>query len=178
MSNLLKTHQKTDIKFQQGDFILYEPNEEQIKEIKLLLNNNINMDKDFNIVGEIPFDNYRFIIRDFTSIGSEIDELTDKEVKQLLDNGDKQIKSLVNAIADLLNEIAEEMFNETVQQAKFVNSYLNIINGTKEVEKIKEKVNKLLKKNKIDITFDDLEKINSKNKEEQIEILSKINIKK
>lgn len=175
MSKILDKHKKSNVRFQDGDIILYEPSQEQIKGIKQLLQDTINFDKDFNVNGEVEFKSIRFIIRELTSIGAEIDEMTDEEVKIAFDNGDRALQKLIKAISTLLNEIAEDILEEYTQQLKFLNSYVNVFNTTKDTEKLKEKVDKLFKNNKVNLKFDDLIKINSKDENTIKEFLNKLN---
>lgn len=178
MSKILDKHKKSNIRFQEGDLILYEPSLEQRKEIQELIQSNSKIDKNLDVTGKLEFKSIRFIIRELTSIGAEIDEMTDEEVKISFDNGDRQLELLINAISDLINELADDMFNNIFQQTKLINSYLNIINGNKDIEKMKEKVNRLFKKNKINMTFDDLKNLFNGNEEDIKNLINKITTNK
>ena len=172
---ILQKHKKSNIRFQNEDIILYEPTDIQVEELKQLIKDIIQFDKDFNIIGEIDFKGIRFIIRELTSIGAEIDDMTDEEVQKAFDEGDRILQKLIKEISKLINEIAEDVMEEYTTELKFVNDYINVLNNTKDTEKIKEKVNKLFKKNKINLTFDDLIKINSSDENTIKEILNKVN---
>lgn len=175
MSKILDKHKKSNKRFQEGDLILYEPTQEQVEEIKLLIQDNSNVDENLNINGELEFKSIRWIIRELTSIGAEIDEMSDEDVKIAFDNGDRALQRLTKEITKLINEVAEDIFNQYMEQVKFLNSYVNVFNTTKDVDKLKEKVNKLFKKNKVNLTFDDLSKLNSKDENTIQELLNKLN---
>lgn len=176
MKNILKNHIKSNVRFQEGDLILYEPNQEQIEEIKKLIQDNSNINEDLDLTGEINFNSIRFIIRELTSIGNEIDDMTDNEVISSINNGDKSLQRLIDKISELINEIAENLYNEQIKQIKLLNTYLNVMNNEKDVDKMKEKINKLFKKNKIDLTFDDLQKLKGNNKNDIKELIDKLKL--
>lgn len=177
MGKILDNYIKTNVRFQYGDLILYEPSDEQIKELKKIISKNSTENKEFEIEGSLNFDIVKTIIRDLTSIGYEIDDYSDEEINNLYENGKKPLKKLIDAITELINEITEEMFEEQVNQVKFINSYINIMNKEKDINKMKDKINILFKKNKINMTFDDIANINNEkgmNKEKVEELINKI----
>lgn len=172
---LLKAHQKTDIRFKEGDFIFYEPTKEQLAEVKELVQKNVKITDDMNVEGELAFRSVRFIIRELTNIGNEIDEYTDIELQNLLDHGDKQIRLLMKSITEFINEIVDDIFDEYIQQVKIIKNYLKLVNNNNNVEQMKNETNKLFKKYKIDLTFDDLSKMKDGDEEAIISILDKVN---
>lgn len=174
---LLKQHQKADIRFQEGDFVFYEPTKEQLAKIKALVQQKVQLTEDINIEGEIAFESVRFIIRELTNIGDEIDNYTDVELQKLLDNGDKQIQLLLKNITELINEITDDIFDDYIQQVKIVKNYLKIIKNHTDVEQIKNEINKLFQYNNINLTVDDLSKIESKDKQIVSELVQKMNHK-
>lgn len=173
MSKILDKHlTKSDIRWQEGDLIIYNPSNQQIEDIKQLIQNNSNIDENFNINEEIEFKNIRWIIRELTSIGGEIDEYNDEEIKE---KADRSLILLIREINKLINEIAEDIFEEYVQKVKFLNSYINVFNTTKDADKLKEKIDKLFKRNKVNLTFDDLAKLDNKDEDTIKEFLNKVN---
>src|SRR5574344_1826037 len=114
---LLDKHEKKDIRYKNGDFVFYSPNEIQINEIKQ-------------------------ITRELTNIGSEVDKLSDEELLNKLYNGDRQLVLLFREIERFIYEFVEDMAYEQEQSIKFINSYINIINSNISVDKTKEKKNK------------------------------------
>ena len=88
-------------------------------------------------------------------------------------NGDKYLIQLIDSISDLLSDLSEEIYMEQVKTAKMINSYLKIIEGEKDINKLKDRVNKLFKKNKINLTFDDLGNITENNIEQLIGSIKK-----
>lgn len=169
--NILEKNQKTDKRFQRGDFILYEPNEQQIIEIKNLLEKqNIKAEGD-SIKGETDISFLRFIIRELTSIGHTIDEYNDIELEQKIDNGNRDLQLLVREIEILINEIVEDMAYFAEKQLSLYSQILNVMSRSKAEQEIEDKFNKLMKKNKIDTNFreflehqDDPDFLNSRKK--------------
>lgn len=172
---LLKAHQKTDIRFKEGDFIFYEPTKEQLAEVRELVQKNVTITDDMNVEGELAFRSVRFIIRELTNVGNEIDEYTDIELQNLLDNGDKQLRLLMKSIIEFINEIADDIFDEYLQQVKIIKNYLKVANSSSDIEQMKKEINKLFKKNKIDLTFDDLSQMQDGDEETIVNILDKVN---
>lgn len=177
-TKLLKKHQKSDIRFQEGDFILYEPNKEQYEEIKNMVSDNSIITDDYTVEGQVAFAHIRFIIRELTNIGHEIDEYSDEELQSLLDNGDKQIQALLNGISNLLNDIAEDVFMAYFNHIKSFNAYLKVLNQVDDISKIEKEFNKLSKKNKLGITFEEVMKLESSDEVKIDEMLAKVNKKK
>lgn len=173
-TKLLKKHQKTDIRFQDGDFILYEPNREQYEQIKKLVEDNTKLNEELDLEGTVIFSQVRFIIRELTNIGYEVDEYSDEELETLLNNGDRQIKALLHSITSLLDEVAESVYLNYVKQVKAINSYLKVINNSGDMANIEREFNKLCKKNKLGITFEDLLKVQNDGEASVNDVLSKI----
>lgn len=177
MGKILDNYIKTNVRFQYGDLILYEPSDEQIKELKDIISKNVTENKEFEIEGSLNFDTIKTIIRDLTSIGYEIDDYTDGDIINLYNNGKKPLRKLIDAISELIQELTEELFEEQLNQVKFINSYVNIINGEKDINKMKDKINKLFKKNKINMSFDDIISIHNEkgmNKEKIEDLINTI----
>lgn len=155
MENLLEKHQRKDILFQQDDIILYNPTNEQLNIIKGFLEENIQIKgNEFN--SKVGNKEIRYMIRELTNIGSSIDEYNDKQLLQLLENGDRTIILLIREIEKILNTIMEDIVYETERTINFINSYLNILNSKNNEEKMVQKIEKLLKKYKIDIPVEKL----------------------
>ena len=138
---LLDKHQKTNIRFKSGDFIFYEPTVLQKDELKNMILETLKINKSLEVNGDISLKEIRFVIRELTNIGNEIDELSDEEFKNKLNNGDRQVLNL---------------FREVEQYIKFINSFINIANTKADEGKIKEKINRLLKRYKVKSNYDEL----------------------
>ena len=173
---LLDSHQKQEIRFQSGDLIMYNPTDIQVEEIKNILSDNFNVNQDLSVDGGLGLREIRFIIRNLTSISTEIDELTDEELLQKIDNGDRQLTLLLREIERYTYEFVEDMSYEQEKSIKFINSSINIINSNADNVKMKEKVNRLLKKNKITATIDELMAVKD-NPEKITELISNSKVK-
>ena len=176
MGNLLDKHQKTEYRYKNKDLILYYPTDEQYEEIKQLVKDSIQIDKDMKVNGELQFKSVRFIIREITSISHSIDEYTDNESEEKLNNGDRTLVLLRSEIETLIQEIVDDVFYEYTQQIKEIDSLLNIANSNDNLERMKVKMNKFFKKYKVNMQFEDFMKIaNNPNAIE--ELTNKLNIK-
>ena len=69
-------------------------------------------------------------------------------------------------IEKLINAIAEDILYQIENTLNFVNSYLNILNNKNNEDKIKQKIENLLKKYKVNIPMEEL--LNIKDNPEKI----------
>lgn len=173
---ILDKHQKQEIRFQSGDLIMYNPTDVQVEEFKNVLSESFSINQDLSIDGGLNLREIRFIISSLTNIGSEINELSDEELLQKIDNGDRQLTLLLREIERYIYEFVEDMSYEQEKSIKFINSSINIINSNADNVKMKEKVNRLLKKNKITATIDELMAVKD-NPEKITELISKSKVK-
>lgn len=176
MKSILEKHQKGDYRYKNKDLILYYPTSEQYEEIKQLVKDSVQIDKEMKVNGELQFKSVRFIIREISSIGAEIDNLEDTEIQEKLNNGDRCLVLLKREIDLLIQEIVDDIFYDYTQQIKEMNSLVNILNSTDDLNKLKTKFNKAMKKFKIDVKFEDF--MSMQNNPQAIEELTKkLNIK-
>ena len=173
---ILDKHQKQEIRFQSGDLIMYNPTDLQVEEFKNVLSESFSINQDLSIDGGLNLREIRFMIRELTTVGTEINELSDEELLQKIDNGDRQLTLLLREIERYIYEFVEDMSYEQEKSIKFINSSINIINSNTDNVKMKEKVNRLLKKNKITATIDELMAVKD-NPEKITELISKSKVK-
>lgn len=159
MENLLEKHQKTGFRYKNKDIIMFEPTTEQYEEIKQLVKDSVQIDKEMKVSGELSFKSVRFIIREITSISHSIDEYTDEEIEEKLNNGDRTLVLLYREIETLIQEIVDDIFYDYTQRIKEMDSLLNIANSNDNLERMKVKMNKFFKKYKINMQFEDFMKI-------------------
>lgn len=172
---LLDKHQKTNIRFQNKDLIFYEPTENQLKEIKEIIEDSVQRNNEFKITQELDIKSTRYIIREMTNIGAEIDEYTNEELITKLDNGDRVLKLLLREVQKFVNEMIDDIFEEKIEQTKSINTLINISNSTHDIKALEVKINKFFKKNKINMKFEDFINI-YKNPEIIQELNKKLNI--
>lgn len=172
MNNILKRNQKSDFRYKSndGEIILYNPSNEQYEELKSILGKIIINNKDNK--GLLGSESVRIIFKMLVKDGDFIDEYTDEELANELENGNRKIQLLYREITDLIQEISDDIMYEYYRQIKEINSLLNIINGNNDVQIMKNKINKFLKKNKFKLNMDDIEKLKNK-PEELINLISK-----
>ena len=176
MGNILLDNQKTDIRYSDKEIVIYEPTDIQREEIiNSILGENVQVGEDLSMQGEVSFRNIRTIIRECTSIGASIDEMTDEEVETLLNNGNRRIKILFREITNLLEELSEDIQWKYEQEIRVANTFLNIANSKDSADKVKVKMEKLMKKNGIDISLEELANA-QKNPEDMNKIMNKIKV--
>lgn len=166
MSELLKKHQKREFRYESKDFKLYEPTDYQREELTNIVAENSKIEND-ELVGELGLKSIRYVIRELTNIGGEIDEILDKELESLLDNGDRELQLLMREIELLLHEIAEDVLCQTTRSMRYMNDFINTMDVNGDSEKLKKKWNKFNKKYKLNVSWEDL--INNANKREELE---------
>lgn len=166
MSELLRKHQKKEVRYESKDFKLYEPTPYQRDELASIIIENSKIEDD-ELVAELGLKSIRYSIRELTNVGNEIDELTDKELESLLDNGDRELQLLMREIELLLHEVVEDILCQTTRSMRYMNDFINTMDANGDSEKLKKKWNKFNKKYKLNVSWEDL--INNAEKREELE---------
>ncbi len=164
MGELLKKHQKKEFRYESKAFKLYEVTNQQKEELMDIVTENSKIEND-ELVLELGLKPIRYVIRELTNIGSEVDELSDKELEGLLDNGDREVQLLIREIELLLHEVAEDVLYQTTRNIRFINDIINTIDVNGDTEKLKKKWDKFNKKYKLNISWKDIVGNSSKRKE-------------
>lgn len=155
---ILEKHIKNEYRFKKGDLWLREPNDLEREEIKGILGDKIQLNEDYSLKSASV--NLRHFYRNYTSIGNEIDEITDEDFANLINNDnskfDRDVKLLNDAIVDLIEEVSEDMLIESTRKIKAIGSMLDAVNSGAEIAKIEEKIFKIFKKQKINITLEEI----------------------
>jgi hypothetical protein len=173
---ILDKHQKSDIRYKNKDLTFFEPTEEQLQEVKEIIKKNITLQNELKINKELDINSIRLIIRELTNIGAEIDEYSDEELLEKLNNGDRVLKLLLREVEKFVNEVLDDVLEEQIEQAKAVNTLINIANSNQDVKTLEIKINKFFKRNKINMKFEDF--MNIKDNPQIIQDLTnKLNIK-
>ena len=136
---ILRNNQKTQIRYECEEVILYEPTKSQLAELKHVVYENTKMDLEKGVATtEYSYDIMRYIFKFYTTIGDEVDELTDDELEDLIENGNHKIQGLMRAITEMLREIASDSLYE-------LESAIKTYNEQKKADELLQKANKLKK---------------------------------
>jgi len=173
---ILDKHQKLEYRYKNKDITFFEPTDEQLKEVIEIVENSISIQNELNQNKELDIKSIRFIIRELTSIGAEIDEYTDVELFNKLNNGDRILKLLLREVQKFVNETIYDIFEEKIEQTKAINTLLNIANSKQDIKMLETKINKFFKKNKINMKYEDFIDFQN-NPEKAQEFINKLNIK-
>lgn len=165
MSELLKKHQKKEFRYENGDFKLYEPTDYQREELANIITENSKIEND-ELVAELGLKSIRYVIRELTNVGNSIDEISDKELESLLDNGDRELQLLMMEIEILLHEVAEDILCQTTRSMRYMNDFINTMDVNGDSEKLKKKWDRFNKKYKLNMSWDDL--VNNAEKREEL----------
>ena len=174
MGNFLLDNQKTDIYYKDNDVIIYNPTEIQHEEIVKILQDSTKVGEDLSIEGDIPSSMVRYLIIELTNV-EEIDTMTDEEILSAIDNGNRRVKILFKELLNLVEEIGEDIQWAMEQQVKTINKLINIANSKESGDKVKAKIEKLMKKNGLDISLDELADIQN-NPESLNKLVNKIKV--
>lgn len=166
MSELLKKHQKKEFRYESKDFKLYELTDYQRNELESMVAESSKIENE-KLTGEVSLKSIRYIIRELTNVGSEIDGISDSELESLLDNGDRELQLLMREIEILLHEVAEDVLHQTARNIKLMNDMLNTLDTDGDIEKLSKKWNKFNKKYKLNVSWEDL--ISNSNQREELE---------
>lgn len=176
---ILNNHIKKSIRFSKGDLVIYEPNEFQYEEIMKLIENNISTDENLNAKGEVGIQGVRYLIRELTSIGAEIDEMSDSELAIAFDNGDRDLTIFLRELKKLIEEIVEDVQYKQYEAIDMISKMFDILNAQEDENIIKNKFNKLCKKKGIKMTFDEFIELQTKPEElKERMTIKKVNKKK
>ena len=165
MSNLLKQHQKKEFRHESKDFRLFEPTDYQREELASIIVENSKIEND-ELVTELGLKAIRYVIKELTNIGNEIDEIENKELESLLDNGDRELQLLMREVEVLLHEVAEDVLCQTTRSMRYMNDIINTMDSNGDAEKLKKKWDKFNKKYKLNMSWNDL--VSNANKREEL----------
>lgn len=156
--NFLEQNQKQEIRaIISDDIILYEPTDIQLNELKNILKDNMEVDKDLNGTVEMSYKYIRWIIRELCKDGAFIDEYTDEQLEDFIDNGNRNIKRLMDEIINLISEISEDMLVEYGSLITTYSQLINAVNTNADMVALESKIDKLFKKNGYEnIKFQDI----------------------
>lgn len=152
---ILQNHirkEENNIRWQEGDLILYKPSEIQLEEINKIIAEATNVDVEKGEAtanyGEIII---MYLLRELTNLGVEVDEYTYEELTNKFD-----INPLLQAITELIEELINKMVENQIKEIKMINSMLRIMEMNLSAEETQQRFNKLLKKQNINLTIQDI----------------------
>lgn len=136
MSGLLEQHQKTEIRAEFDNIIIYEPRNEQLEELRKILQKAVNGDGN----GFVNSEQTRYMIKTFTNIGDEIDEYTDEVLESKINNGDRTLKKVIRELKGICDEIAEDIQYQVYQE---IEMQFNVLQASKAMSKTEQQAIKL-----------------------------------
>ena len=167
---ILKNNQKTAIRYESGEIILYEIDEIQKEELRNIIIENTKIDMESGMASiELSYNIIRYIFKFYTTIGEEVDELDDEELGELIENGNHKIMGLMRAIKEMLREINEEIIDETLDSIRNLNDHLNLARIERERNNLEKNFNKTNEEIQGNLTFEE-----AMNIAEEIELGKKI----
>lgn len=182
MENFLLNNRKTNIRYKDNEIEVYEPNQEQYQELVKIIQDSSKIDNNLGIETNINMEYLRYIFKNLTSLGDLIDSMSDDEILDALDNGNRRIVILYREIEKLINEILEDIVYNSEQQIKMTSSFINILNSNESRQKLEEKINRLFKKYNVNLSLEELNELrilseNKSNPKRLEELLDKVNQK-
>ncbi|HBA03769.1 MAG TPA: hypothetical protein DCW51_07385 [Clostridium sp.] len=105
--------------------------------------------------------------------GNFVDEYIDEELIMELENGNRRIQLLYREIVNMIQETIDDVMYDCEKKTKDINTFINMMNNNDDTIKTKDKINKFLKKKKININLDEIEKLMQQNPEMIKSIINK-----
>lgn len=171
MARSLKDYKKSEYRFQKGEVFLREPNKIEKQELMNVIFENQKLVINENVVEEeIGATLLRYVLKMFTNFSEEIDNLSDEEIGDVLDNPSRELELLIDNIQLLIEECVEDIGRNVEKQYRKVNELLNVFDMNGNYEAMKTKWNKLNKKYKLKMDFDEL----ISNQEKQQELIKQL----
>ncbi len=153
---ILKNNQKTSIRYECGEIILYEIDEIQKEELRNIITENTQVDIKNGIAStELSYDIIRYIFKFYTTIGEEVDELDDDELGELIENGNHKIMGLMRAVKEMLREVSEEIMEEVLDGIRNLNDHLNLARIERERNNLERNFNKTNEEIQGNLTFEE-----------------------
>lgn len=156
MANFLKDNQKENVRYKGNGIILYEPNNEQRRVLLDLIERNSKIEDNLDIETNLNIDHIRYIFRELTDIGEDMDSMTDGEIINCIENGNKEVVSLYREVEKLVGELLENIQYNVEQQIKNVNLMLKALKLSKSQENFKNEINKIMKQKGYNMTYDNM----------------------
>lgn len=170
----LKNYKAKDMLFQEGELFLINPKKEERNKLIKVVRENQNLD----LNGEdVNISVIRYILENLTNFADEVKTMEDDEIIEILDDGTPSLNRMTDKIAELINDIAEEILRMTSREINNLITILDVLQYSEQEDKMFEKMAKLLKKNKINITKEELKELKDK-PEEMMALLNKKKLKK
>lgn len=154
--NFLEKHKKSKTRLNVEDVIMYEPTPEQRVELIEIINSTAKYKDNEEVEIEMDYSIIRYIISELCKDGEFAKELSDDELIDLIESGDRVITLLVREIKKLVGELVEDIVYNQIESLETINKTLEIIKVNKETEKIKEEMGKMLKTAGIEATIDEI----------------------
>lgn len=173
---ILERNQKREVRFEKGEIALYEPTEFQKDEIySLLENQNITL-QEGKIEGEIDVRFVRYVLKECSTLGAEIDEYSNEKLDSLLSNGNRNVQLFMRSVEDLCNELVEDYFYVKEKEVKIIIKIMDILNANLTQMELEKKFNNLMKRNKVNLTLNEF--VENKDNPEKLKEIIKNSKKK
>ena len=151
LSNYVRK-EESNIYWEKGDLKLFKPTEVELEEINKIITEATQIDiEKGEAVANYGENIIMYIIKNMTSIGAEADGYTYKELTSKFD-----IDSLLEAITNFMEELTNNIIDNKLKEMKDINSMLKIMEMNLSGEEISNRFNKLLKKQGVNLTIEQM----------------------
>jgi hypothetical protein len=140
-ANLIEKFSVPTIRRQIGDTLIFNVKTEKHIEIltELITNTTINTEDGIEKgLTKTTLDQTRTLIREFTSIYTDIDEISDEELLGLLSGGNEYFKSIANEINDIYKEFANDYYRKFRENIELATLQIEQMKTMVQFEKLKE----------------------------------------
>lgn len=158
----LRNYKAKDMLFQEGELFLINPKKEKRLELVEFIKENQKIE--FN--GEtVDIKVIRYILENLTNFADEVKTMSDEEIYEIVYDGVPALNRMIDKMGELINDIAEEILRATIKEIKEIVTMLEILQYADQEDKMFDKMAKLFKKNKINITKEELKQFKNKPEE-------------
>lgn len=132
-----------------GDIEVYNPNEIKYEELNELIQAGAKMDSEMKIEQTIDEKTIRWMFRNLTSIGEDIDNLTSEQLEELCSDfgGCREFNLVYKELAIMIDEILQDFQNALYKTYVMANSVFKTIEAENMKQTIIDNMIKFMKKN-------------------------------
>lgn len=154
---LLNKHIKSKIRWEQSDLQVFNPTNEQMASIKKIIKKNSSIDLlSGEVKSEYSMEIMRYLVKELTNIGNEVDEMPNDDLEFAIENGDRDLVLLFKELIKILKEVTEDIVDEQLLQLDYFNKIATAMKLSKGIEDMKQGYNDVFKSFGSDLKFDDL----------------------
>lgn len=157
--SILTRNQRKHIRLERGEFILYNPTEEQMEIMSNLLSEQINVDTDLTAKGRVDSALIRYMLKELTNVGKDVELYSDAELIALIAGGNQDLAIIFKELEVIINEMIESLQYKQYELIVSINTMIENAKNSKKFDKLLNGLDEILEESNIDITAKELFKL-------------------